>query len=134
MHIECGTAVVGHWVVLVGEEARAAGQPRGRRAKRAATSGSGTQIAVRVIQHIKTEQRELRTQEVGSKVGNQLILAKNPAGIVLIDVVSAAQGADARRKRARQRGVSIAQEELMFSPRVYVRDSDSGRLSHLPLH
>src|SRR6266496_440994 len=82
-HIKSSAAVIRHWVKLVGKKAGRGGSSAG---EESAWVAAGTCIAVRVVQGIKAEQGE-PTSGIDAHVGNQLVLAENSAGGVLINVL-----------------------------------------------
>src|SRR6185437_16512081 len=83
-HIKSRATVVGHRVKLVRDKTRGTGSAAGEKSARAS---SGRDIAVGVAQSVKAEQGK-RFAGAHARIQNQLVLAKDSTGLVLINILA----------------------------------------------
>src|SRR5215472_3326785 len=123
VNVVTSTTKIGVEVVLIGRESAA----RARTAHPAC-------IAVYVVKGVEAKKSDASGAHRG--IHNQLILAEDAFGCVLINVVQGAKGANRwvmRVSARRNRRVDISREQLIEPTRVQVRDRDRSGFRDLTL-
>src|SRR5206468_3558030 len=86
-------------------------------------------VAICVVQRVVAEERKSRAHS-NAAVDDELALPENALGLILVNVVDDSKRMRSGRGIARQRAangcIDIFREELMYAPRVQVRERKVG--------
>ena len=92
-HVELRPSIVRHGIVLVRNKADVCSAAATTSASTPTTSATGSQVAVGIVERVKTKEREFGA-DAGPEIRDQLVLPEYSFGVVLIDVVVTAKRPD----------------------------------------